>query len=331
MAQPGGKVWRQLGRTVRFERYAASVDAARPRSGRTASVDLPLGKVGDVVAEAKSSPRLTLEVVGAPIPSTATAPDVTGTIRVAPRPVVDLELILPVANAEESIGLALDELRSFLANHVTSSAIVVVDSGSVDRTGDVIAELANRPGPRVHLVSSSGRGPEPGMRESTLSSRARYVGFVGLDVPLALPELLNGWGLLRRREVAVVVASQRTHSPRRWTVALEPCGWSSIRLSKHLVMPMAPRGCTFKLFDGDLARYLLSSAAAQREADLLPTHMATDVQVAEIPVSRVHGQHLASRAQDWTSRPSELHSVPSKPERHSTAVRALLAQLDRLT
>lgn len=269
--------------------------------------------------------------MGTPIEPTAAGAGVTGTIRVAPRPAVNLEILVPVANAEERIGPALGELRSFLANHVASSAIVVVDSGSVDRTADVIAQLANGPGPRVHLVSCSGRGTEPAVRKGTLSSRARYVGLVDVDVTLAPQDLLTGWRLLRRREAAVVVASRRTRSLRRWTLALEPYGWSSSLLAKLLVRPLAPRGCTFELFDGDLARYLLSRAPTQRTSDLRPTLAAIDVEVAEIPVSRLHRDRLARPALDWTWRLCTLLSLSRQLQRHSRAARTLLAQLDRLT
>ena len=105
-------------------------------------------------------------------------------------------MIVPVLNQEVVITSNLSEIREYLGRQSCWSSIVVVDSGSVDHTPDVVTNLASLPGTPIYLISCSLRGHGAAIRSGIHTSSARFVGFwdpsfpsSSLTMPTILPRL----------------------------------------------------------------------------------------------------------------------------------------------
>jgi hypothetical protein len=89
---------------------------------------------------------------------------------------VAVELVVAVQNDEQRIGPWLRRVRNDLRGWSRSSAIVVVDRGSVDYTADEVANLPND-GVPVYLISSSEPGAAGWLGLAASSSAASMLAF----------------------------------------------------------------------------------------------------------------------------------------------------------
>lgn len=97
-----------------------------------------------------------------------------------------VSVILPAYKAERFVGEAVD---SILGQTLTDFELIVIDDGSTDGTGTILAERAAGD-PRVRLVSRPNRGLTPTLNEGLAAARADYVAIMNAD-DVALPERLE--------------------------------------------------------------------------------------------------------------------------------------------
>lgn len=101
------------------------------------------------------------------------------------RPVPDVSVVIPVYNAEDYVGEAI---RSVLAQTISPERLelVVVDDGSSDGSGEVVAELA-RQDPRITVITQENSGTPGGGRNPGIgAARGTFLFF--LDSDDLLPE-----------------------------------------------------------------------------------------------------------------------------------------------
>lgn len=99
--------------------------------------------------------------------------------------VPDVSVVTPVFNAEDYIG---DAVRSVLAQTIAPERLelIVVDDGSTDRSGEVVAELAHGD-PRVKVIVQENSGTPGGARNPGIdAARGTFIFF--LDADDILPE-----------------------------------------------------------------------------------------------------------------------------------------------
>src|SRR5258708_20971799 len=75
-------------------------------------------------------------------------------------------------------------MRRYLEQQPYSSALAVIDNGSVDRRVNLVKRLGSGRVP-IHLVGCAERGKGAAVRRGVLTSSARYVGY--MDADLATP------------------------------------------------------------------------------------------------------------------------------------------------
>ena len=204
------------------------------------------------------------------------------------RPVVDVEVVIPVLNEEQRLPETLKQTLSLLAQRPWSSAVVVVDNGSVDRTVDIARRWPTTTVP-IHVIGCAVRGKGAAVRRGIETSRAHYVGF--MDADLATPiETLDVAMTLLQQGTAAVVASRRApfagyegvqSAPRRF-------GSAFFRLCFRLVVAqVADTQCGFKFFAGEVARQLISECRVDGfvfDVELLARLQDEHYEIREVPV-----------------------------------------------
>lgn len=202
---------------------------------------------------------------------------------------VDLEVVVPAYNEEGRIGETLRALVAFLDGQPWSSAVIVVDNGSIDRT----AELVDRLGPArtaVHVIGCADQGKGAAVRRGVLTSRARWVGFADADLATPVDTLARVVPLLEAGH-PVVIGSRRCPGAEYLTPQpLTRRVGSRLfrRLAGAITTGIADTQCGFKFFHADVARALFTRAGNDGfafDVELVALAQLAGLSVTEVPVA----------------------------------------------
>jgi len=216
--------------------------------------------------------------------------DVAGTVDVpvvAMRASCHLEVLIPALNEARRLPETLTRTVQYLEAQPYSSAVVVIDNGSVDQTTDVVAKMRSER-VSVYLTGCAQPGKGAAVRRGLITSRARFVGF--MDADLATPiETLDVVEPLLKDWPAVV--GSRHIGGAQLAVRQPPVralGGMVFRAITHRITPgFSDTQCGFKFFTGDLARAVarqLSINGFAFDVELLRVITRMGVPIKEIPV-----------------------------------------------
>jgi len=103
----------------------------------------------------------------------------------------DISLIIPVYNEERRIKNSLTTVQALLAQQPYSAEVILVNDGSVDNTGAVIAQLIEGRENFRLLESSPNKGKGHAVRQGMLAARGKVVGFLDADLSTPVSEVNN--------------------------------------------------------------------------------------------------------------------------------------------
>jgi dolichyl-phosphate beta-glucosyltransferase len=167
----------------------------------------------------------------------------------------ELEVIIPAFNEERRLPATIAATVDFLASRPWSSAVVVVDNGSVDRTAEIVEQFRDAV-VEVHMIGCSNHGKGAAVRRGILTSQARYIGFIDADNATPIVTLDEAMALLREG-YAAVIASRRVTGGRyevEQSIVRRSGGWAFRKLARLTLPEIADTQCGFKFFDGPLVR-----------------------------------------------------------------------------
>jgi glycosyltransferase involved in cell wall biosynthesis len=164
-----------------------------------------------------------------------------------------LSIVLPAYNEQGNIERAVRSAAAAAAPLVPSFEVVVVDDGSRDRTGEILAALLLEPGLRLRVVRHPvNEGYGAALRDGFRATTGDLVFYTDADNQFDLRELEDALPLMQDHDA---VLGYRVDRQDPWTRKLVSGGFNA--LSK-LAFGMSVRdlNCSFKLFRGDLLRQL---------------------------------------------------------------------------
>jgi glycosyltransferase involved in cell wall biosynthesis len=193
---------------------------------------------------------------------------------------IDLSVVIPVYNEEESLPVLWPELRSVLDEAGLDFEIVFVDDGSHDRSAEIIRGLRESD-PRVRLVRLKANAGETAATDAGFhAARGRVIVTMDADLqndPQDIPDLLRhldqwdavtGWRVNRGDGDLLVrrLSSRIANGVRNW-------------LSDEVIRDS---GCTFRAFRRECLRGLVLYRGFHR---FVPTLLKTrGYRVLEVPV-----------------------------------------------
>lgn len=141
---------------------------------------------------------------------------------------IELSVIAPIYNEEESLGALYDAVTDALQGKIEHYEIILVNDGSVDRSGPLLDELAEQD-PRVrvlHFAANCGQTAAvwAGMR----SAAGRYVALIDADLQtdpndiftlmpyMSEYDFANGMRVTRRDSLVKKVSSRVGNGVRNW-------------------------------------------------------------------------------------------------------------------
>lgn len=99
-----------------------------------------------------------------------------------------LSLIIPAYNEENRLPATLDQVLDFLDQQSYTSEILVIDNASTDRTGEIIAEYAQKKNSVLGLAEST-PGKGAALRKGMLSAQGEYRFMCDADLSMPIHEL----------------------------------------------------------------------------------------------------------------------------------------------
>jgi hypothetical protein len=193
-----------------------------------------------------------------------------------------LSVCLPAYNERRNIEDTLDEACSILPEFVQRFEVVVVDDGSRDGTGDIVARYAEAD-PRVRLVRHArNRGYGAAVTTGLRAADGDLVMFTDSDGQfnfLDLPQLLMR---LRDHDVVIGYRFRRADS---WVRLFNAWGWNWV---VRLVAGVWVRDldCAFKVFRRHVLDGLnLTATGATINAEMLVQCVRAGVKMCETPVT----------------------------------------------
>jgi hypothetical protein len=192
-----------------------------------------------------------------------------------------LSVCMPAYNEEQNIEDTLDSACAILPAFVKRFEIVVVNDGSRDRTGEIVARYSLRE-PRVRLVThEQNRGYGGAVTTALRAAHGDLVMFTDSDGQFSLLDLPQVLVQLKGHDMVIGYRYQRADN---WMRLLNAWSWNRLI---RLVLGVCVRDldCAFKLFPRKIVdRLVLNSSGAAINAEILVQCFRSGVRICETPV-----------------------------------------------
>jgi glycosyltransferase involved in cell wall biosynthesis len=163
-----------------------------------------------------------------------------------------LSIVLPAYHEEGNIERAVRDAAAAAAGLVPSHEIVVVDDGSRDRTGEILARLAAEMGALRIVRHPVNEGYGAALRDGFRATAGELVFYTDSDNQFDLRELADILPLMKDVDA---VLGYRIDRQDPWTRKAVSGGFNRLS-SAAFGMSVRDLNCSFKLFRGDLIRAL---------------------------------------------------------------------------
>jgi glycosyltransferase involved in cell wall biosynthesis len=164
-----------------------------------------------------------------------------------------LSIVLPAYNEEGNIERVVRDAGAAVSPLVSSHEIVVVDDGSRDATGEILARLAAQMGGRLRIVRHPvNQGYGAALRDGFRATTGDLVFYTDSDNQFDLRELADVLPLMKDLDAVLGYRVDRQDPWLRKTVS----GAFNRLSSAALGMSVRDLNCSFKLFRGELIRAL---------------------------------------------------------------------------
>jgi dolichyl-phosphate beta-glucosyltransferase len=223
----------------------------------------------------------------AKLPSSLCLPEDSDIPAVLMRDPCFLEIVIPARNEARRLPLTLMRTVEYLEKQQYSSAVVVIDNGSFDKTADLALSPWSDRVP-VHLVGCARIGKGAAVRRGILTSRAHFIGYMDADLAtpietldVVMPLLSEGQAVVgsRRIEGASLARRQPMH---------RVVGSMVFRaMAQRVLQGLTDTQCGFKFFPGDLVRSVASELSIDGfafDVEMLLAVSKIGVAIKEIPV-----------------------------------------------
>jgi dolichyl-phosphate beta-glucosyltransferase len=125
---------------------------------------------------------------------------------------INLSVVIPAYNEEGRLPSTLQQISKHLAGTDITYEIIVVDDGSTDETGKVVASQAQSD-PCVRPLMTRHAGKGAAVRSGALAARGERILFCDADLPMAAEELTRLPAMLGEHDI--VIASREGTAARR--------------------------------------------------------------------------------------------------------------------
>lgn len=198
-----------------------------------------------------------------------------------------LSVVLPAYNEEQVIAATVEQVVRVLAVWVRDFEVIVIDDGSTDHTGSLLASMS-RADARVRVVTHErNQGYGATLADGFAAATKELTFFMDSDGQFAIHDLQRFLPLIDTCDAVIGYRQQRRDT---WMRKLNVWGWKQVvRLA--LGVRVRDIDCAFKLLRTSfLQRYPLETRGAMINAELLYKLKRADCSIREVGVRHLPRQ-----------------------------------------
>jgi dolichyl-phosphate beta-glucosyltransferase len=202
-----------------------------------------------------------------------------------------LSIIIPAYNEEKRIAVTLEKIRTFLVTKKYDFEIIVVDDGSIDRTGEVVKNSGLFKENKLKVLKNgTNKGKGFSIRNGIINSQGEYVLFSDSDLSTPIEEVDKLFEFIGKG-YDIVIGSRglkdsdvRIHQP--WY--REVMGKTFNVIVKTLIMKVfSDTQCGFKLFKAAVAKDIVSNLKIDGfsfDVEMLYVALKKGYKIKEVPI-----------------------------------------------
>ena len=235
------------------------------------------------------------QIVNGQRPGTSSGYEQSGTIENEPGGNHSISVVLPAYNEEEIIAMTVSTVLGVLNAWGIDFEILVVNDGSVDRTGEIVAASVDA-NPRMRLVAhATNQGYGASLVSGFAAATKELVFFMDSDGQFDIRDLLEFFPLI---DTFDAVIGYRMHRQDSWMRKLNAWGWKQL-IGWVLGVHVRDVDCAFKLLHTEFLHQLsLETGGAMINAELLYRLKRAGSSYKEVGVNhlpRLHGRATGAK------------------------------------
>jgi len=214
---------------------------------------------------------------------------------------VEVSVIIPAYNEEESIAKTLKESANYLKRRGDDFEIIVVNDGSTDETADILASLNDRVPHLKTITHLKRQGKGEAVKNGVREARFRYCLFMDADSSTPIEEW-EKFEPLFRNGTRVAVASRhlpasKIVNPQPWIRTVLGAGYRFL-CRRWFELTVSDFNCGFKAYETELAKTIYDRTTMKDwtfDVEVFCILKELGITAAEVPVLSWHPIDNGSR------------------------------------
>ncbi|MCY1664123.1 glycosyltransferase family 2 protein [Rhizobium sp. SL86] len=218
-------------------------------------------------------------------------------IEIAPAPVaaIELSLVVPVFNEEESVGPLIARIQEAMAGYSEPWELILVDDGSTDATLANARAAIGRAGLDLYVVALQRNfGQTAAMQAGITQARGRLIATLDGDLqndPKDIPEMVRE---LERRELDLLVGWRKNRQD--GLLLRKVPSWIANRLIGRITgVRLHDYGCSLKIYRGSVIKQVKLMGEMHRFIPAWVAGVVPSSRIGEMPVTHHARQHGVSK------------------------------------
>jgi glycosyltransferase involved in cell wall biosynthesis len=202
-----------------------------------------------------------------------------------PDPAPELSIVIPIRNEAENLPDLYDQLTSALTGFGRTYEILLVDDGSTDTSGEVLARLVARDWHIRVIRFRRNFGQTAGFSAGFAYARGRYIITADGDLqndPADIPAMVAKLEGSDGREYDIVCGWRKDRKD-KWLTRRLPSILANKLISKATGVELHDYGCSLKVFRSEVVKPLRLYGEMHRFIPAIASEMGTDI--AEVVVN----------------------------------------------
>lgn len=218
-------------------------------------------------------------------------------IEIAPAPAaaIELSLVVPVFNEEESVGPLIARIQDAMVGYAMPWELILVDDGSTDATLANARAAIGRAGLDLYVVALQRNfGQTAAMQAGITQARGRLIATLDGDLqndPKDIPEMVRE---LERRELDLLVGWRKNRQD--GLLLRKVPSWIANRLIGRITgVRLHDYGCSLKIYRGSVIKQVKLMGEMHRFIPAWVAGVVPSSRIGEMPVTHHARQHGVSK------------------------------------
>jgi len=208
---------------------------------------------------------------------------------------IELSLVVPLFNEEESVGPLIERICSAMAQYPSSWELILVDDGSTDATIANAREALNRPGLDLKIVALQRNfGQTAAMQAGINQAQGRLIATLDGDLqndPKDIPTMVAE---LERRELDLLVGWRKNRQD-GLLMRKVPSFIANRLIGRLTGVRLHDYGCSLKIYRGSVIKQVKLMGEMHRFIPAWVAGVVPSSRIGEMPVTHHARQHGVSK------------------------------------